>query len=157
MKSIHHLQTMAWTYQEICQGQRPWTALGNFMNDWFDYEKDRRAQLVVDPIVVPDSPSIDLFRWAVFCAASVEWFCKRYEVTCPNWVYNPAYCLTEPWFYALNAESPRVRERLIQQTPEPFVKRNVYCGDRLFANKWELVEEYRRLREKYHSQGSVHA
>ncbi len=46
MKSIHHLQTMAWTYQEICQGERPWTALGNFMNDWFDYAKDRRAQLL---------------------------------------------------------------------------------------------------------------
>ncbi|HET8851401.1 MAG TPA: hypothetical protein VFN02_02665, partial [Ktedonobacteraceae bacterium] len=73
MKTIDHLQTMALTYQEICQGERPWVALGNFMNDWFDYAKDRRAQLVVDPISLPQEPTTDTCRWAAFCAASVEW------------------------------------------------------------------------------------
>jgi hypothetical protein len=155
MKSIHHLQTMAWTYQEICQGERPWTALGNFMNDWFDYAKDRRAQLVADPIVLPESPSSEMFRWAVFCAASVEWFCKRYEVPCPNWVYNPAYRLSEPWFDALHPEKPEVRERLFRQTPEPFTRRNIFCGNRMFANKYEFVEEYRRLTDNYRPQDSV--
>ena len=33
--------TMALTYQAICQGERPWVALGNFMNEWFDYAIDR--------------------------------------------------------------------------------------------------------------------
>jgi len=41
MKPIHQLQTMACAYQEICQGEEPWVALGNFMNYWFDYAKDR--------------------------------------------------------------------------------------------------------------------
>jgi hypothetical protein len=61
MKSIYHLQTMAWSYQEICQGIHPWTALGNFMNDWFDYAKDRRAQLVADSIVLPESADNEMF------------------------------------------------------------------------------------------------
>ncbi len=155
MKSIYHLQTMALTYQEICQSDQPWIALGNFMNDWFDYAKDRRAELVVDPIVLPESPSSELFRWAVFCAASVEWFCKRYKVTCPDWVYNPAYCLTEPWFYALQPDKPTVREWLLLQTPEPFTRRNIYCGNRMFANKYEFVEQYRRLTDNSHSSGAV--
>ena len=37
--------TMALTYQAICQGERPWIALGNFMNEWFDYAIDRRPTL----------------------------------------------------------------------------------------------------------------
>ncbi len=31
MRKLDHLQTMALTYQEIVQGERPWTALGNFI------------------------------------------------------------------------------------------------------------------------------
>jgi hypothetical protein len=92
------------------------------MNDWFDYAKDRRAQLVADPIVLPESADNERFKWAVFCAASVEWFCKRYEVTCPDWVYNPAYRLPEPWFDAVHTEKPQVREQLLRQTPEPFTR-----------------------------------
>ncbi len=34
---------------------------------------------------------------------------------------------------------------LLHQTPGPFVKRNIYCGDRVFANKWEVVEQYHSL------------
>ncbi len=44
MKTCEHLQTMAVTYAELCQGEDPWIALGNFMNDWFDYARDRREQ-----------------------------------------------------------------------------------------------------------------
>ena len=144
MKSIDHLQTMAFTYQEICQGVRPWVALGNFMNDWFDYAKDRRAELVAEPILLPDSPSDETFRWAVFCAASVEYLCERNATSCPSWVYLPVYCLAEPWFNSLGAHKPEVREWLIDTTPEPFTRRHIYCGNRMFANKYELAEQHRR-------------
>jgi hypothetical protein len=30
------LHTMAWAYQDICAGEDPWTALGNFKNAWYD-------------------------------------------------------------------------------------------------------------------------
>jgi hypothetical protein len=145
MKLIDHLQTMALTYQEISQGERPWTALGNFMNDWFDYAKDQRVRLVAEPINQPISSSVDMMRWAAFCAASVEWLCDRYQIACPEWVYNTAYTLSEPWFDSPGAHKPEVRLRLIQETPEPFTRRNIYCGNRMFANKWEAAEQFRLL------------
>ncbi len=145
MKTIDRLQTMALTYQEICQGERPWVPLGNFMNDWFDYAKDRRTELVAAPVFLPPSPDSDALRWAAFCTASVEWLCERYSVPCPPWVRTSAYRLPEPWFDAPRADKPQVRAWLIQHTPEPFTRRNIYCGNRMFANKYEFAEQYRQL------------
>jgi hypothetical protein len=156
MKTIGHLQTMAFTYQEICQGERPWVALGNFMNDWFDYAKDRRAELVKTPIALPEKPTEEQFRWAVFCAASVEYLCTRYAVPCPAWVYNPLYMLSEPWFDAPMAHKPEVQAYLMEQTPEPFARRNIYCGNRMFNNKYELAEQH-RLRKLAQTTGQLHS
>jgi hypothetical protein len=144
MKTCGQLQTMAQTFQEICQGETPWVALGNFMNDWFDYAKDQRTQLVATPIFLPPSSNTDILRWATFCAASVEWLCDRYSITCPEWVENPAYVLSDPWFDSPGAHKPQVRERLIRQTPEPFTRRNIYCGNRMFNNKYEFADQYRQ-------------
>jgi hypothetical protein len=44
------IQTMAWAYTQICAGEDPWTALGNFTNAWYGYAKDMRATLVSEPI-----------------------------------------------------------------------------------------------------------
>jgi len=145
MKPIDQLQTIALTYHQICQGEQPWVALGNFMNDWFDYAKERRSELVAVPISLPETLSHEAFRWAVFCTASVEYLCDRYEILCPSWVHNLNYRLPEPWFDAPMAHKPQVREYLIEQTPEPFTRRNIYCGNRMFENKYELAEQYRRL------------
>ena len=143
MKSIDHLQTMAVTYQEICQGEMPWVALGNFMNAWFGYATDKRAQLVSDPLSLPESLTTHTQRWAVFCAASVKWLCQKYNVPCPSWVHNPIFYLPEPWFDSPGAHKPEVRARLTQKTPEPFTSRNIFCGDWVFANKYELVEQHK--------------
>jgi hypothetical protein len=145
MKPIDHVQTMAFSYQEILQGEEPWIALGNFMNDWFDYARDRRAELVADPIILPEPASSEALRWATFCTASVEYLCERYAVPCPAWVANTHYVLPEPWFDSPGAHKPQVRERLIQKTPEPFSRRNIYCGNRMFANKYEFAEQQRAL------------
>jgi hypothetical protein len=115
------------------------------MNDWFDYAKERRADLIVEELRLPESPDREQLRWAAFCAASVEYLCDRYGILCPSWVHHPVYRLPDPWFDALSPDKPQVRERLIRQTPEPFIRRNVYCGNRVFANKYEFVEQYRRL------------
>ncbi len=145
MKTIDHLQTISLTYEEICQGEKPWIALGNFMNDWFDYAKDKRSELVVAPLTLPEKATAEQHRWAVFCAASVEWLCQRYNVPCPLWVHDPIFYLPEPWFDSAGAERPDVRQRLIRQTPEPFTRRNIFCGNRMFDNKYEFMERYRRL------------
>jgi len=140
MKTRDQLQTMAVAYAEICQGEDPWIALGNFMNDWFDYAKDRRESLVSEPLVQPGASSTYTRRWAAFCAASVEWLCQQYGVPRPTWVHDTAYFLPAPWFYYPQA---KLRERLIQQTPEPFKQRNIFCGNRVFLNKYELAEQFR--------------
>lgn len=141
MKTRNQLQTIAVAYAEMCSGIDPWVALGNFLHDWYDEAKDRRELLVADPVVEAEQVTQDLHRWAAFCAATVEWLCQRYEITCPGWVNNRAYILREPWFYY---PQEYLRERLIQQTPEEFTRRNIYCGNRMFANKYEFAEQFRR-------------
>jgi hypothetical protein len=134
------LQTMQMTYQEITQGVRPWNALGDFMNYFFGYASDRREGLVKDPIQEPANSTPEMHRWAVFCAASVEYLSDRYNLPCPEWVHNPAYqALPEPWYEALGGDKPRIQARLRQETPEPFSKRNIFCGSKVFANKYELA------------------
>lgn len=145
MNTQHRRHTMALTYHAICQGERPWVALGNFMNEWFDYAKEQRAQLITDPLTLQEEPGIDELHWAAFCAASVEWLCARYDIPCPAWVYHAAYSLPEPWFDSPGAHKLQVRQRLIQQTPEPFARRNVYCGNRIFANKHDFARDYKQL------------
>jgi hypothetical protein len=31
-----------------------------------------------------------------------------------------------------------MRERLMHDTPEPFARRNIFCGNRLYQNKYEM-------------------
>ncbi|HTK09807.1 MAG TPA: hypothetical protein VL485_21725 [Ktedonobacteraceae bacterium] len=135
------LQTIKMTYHAIAQGERPWTALGDFMNYWFCYSTTQRAELIEEPLQEPVELTPELHQWAAFCAASVEYLCERYAITCPDWVSAPSYILEEPWFKGLGAHKPNVQTRLRQETPECFARRNIYCGNRIFANKYELAAE----------------
>lgn len=47
------------------------------------------------------------------------------------------YSLDEPWYYTMEPNHPKVREKLRQTTPEEFTKRNIFCGNRVFSNKYE--------------------
>ena len=75
-----YLQTMKISYQEICEGEREWTALGNFLNSWFAYAKDRRSELVAEPLSPIPLEDEHALHWAAYCAASVEHLCRLYEV-----------------------------------------------------------------------------
>ena len=135
------LQTMQMTYQEIIRGERPWNALGDFLNYWFAYAVDRRAELVKNSIQEPADPAPEAHRWAAFCAATVEYLCEKYHIPCPDWVQAPSYILQEKWFKGLGAQKPHVQARLIAESPEPFARRNIYCSPRAFANKYETAEQ----------------
>lgn len=137
---LDRLQTMRLTFEEICQGQDPWISLGNFMNDWYAYHSDRRPELIADPL--PETYPPELQRWAVFCAASVEWFCNTYHLLCPSWVFSSTYTLPEPWFFH---DREKVRQRLLVTTPEEFFRRNIFCGNRVFTNKYEFAQQYNHL------------
>src|SRR5207245_7146179 len=48
------IDTMAYAYQRICQGEDPWTALGDFSNAWYGYAKHIRPDLIKDPLTRPE-------------------------------------------------------------------------------------------------------
>jgi hypothetical protein len=130
-------QSMKVAFAAICSGETPWVALGNFSNDFFG-DRYRREALLHDPIELPKGMTQDheVYRWAVFCAASVDYLCHKYDLPCPAWVdlYPP---LEHEWFHTRAAHKPLVRERYLQTTPKEFVLRNIYCGDRVWKNKKE--------------------
>lgn len=138
-------QTFRRSFEEICAGEDPWIPLGKFMHQFFGEYSQSRQKLVHEPIDVTDHVTPEHFRWAVFCAASVEYLCERYEISCPAWAQDARYTLKEPWFYGIGADIPQGQERLRQTTPEPFTKRNIYCGDRTYRNKYERPNRRRAV------------
>lgn len=142
------LETMRWAYQQICAGEDPWTGLGSFSHAWYGYAKNRREELVRDSLVRPEQETEYTHRWAAFCAASVEFLCECYQVPCPEWVHDPYYTLEAPWWKTTRVDSPAVREQLRKTAPAPFARRNIFCTNRLFQNKYEMVEWMQEAREQ---------
>jgi hypothetical protein len=137
-------QTFRRSFEEICGGEDPWIPLGKFMHQFFGEYKECRDELVHNPLILPEHVTIGQFRWAVFCAASVEHLCKKYDLACPEWAMHPLYTLEEPWYHGIGADHPQVQEKLRKTTPEEFAKRNIFCGDRVFSNKYEGRQRRRR-------------
>lgn len=135
-------QTMKSAFADICAGETPWVALGNFSNDFFG-DAARRSALIQEPIELPDGAVEEIYRWAVFCAASVSYLCHKYDLACPSWVdrYPP---LEQAWFHSHAEANPVRRERYLRTTPEEFVSRNIYCGDRVWLDKHAEAEKLRR-------------
>jgi hypothetical protein len=132
---LGHYQTMRLSFEQIRQGQDPWVPLGNFMNDWYVYHADERERLVCEPL--PAGYTYGFQRWAAFCAASVRWFCATYEVLCPSWVDEAQYVLGEPWYM----DDPSTLWLYLRETTAPeFTQHNIFCGNRLYTNKYELDE-----------------
>ncbi len=146
-KTIH---TIAWAYQQICAGEDPWTALGDFTNAWYDYAKDNRAALVSESLGKPERETEHTRHWAAFCAASVEFLCDRYGIPCPQWAQEPDYMLSTPWYgdNIVNLADTAVLQHRIKMTPTPFARRNVFCGNRLYQNKYEMNEWVQEARSK---------
>jgi hypothetical protein len=140
------LQTFKKSYAEILAGEDAWIALGNFMHQFFGYYKHLRSELVFEAIEMPETATYDQRRWAAFCAGSVEYLCTKYDIEVPAWVYSPRYVLPTPWYYAIGAHKLQVQEKLRQSTPEPFTRRNVFCGNRTFQNKYEHQSRRQELK-----------
>lgn len=87
------IDTMAYAYQRICQGEDPWTALGDFSNAWYGYAKHIRPNLIKDPLTRPERETERTRHWGAFCAASVEYLCELFQQSCPKWAHDPYYIL----------------------------------------------------------------
>jgi len=144
MFAIDCPQTIKQVYQDIKNGDDPWVAIGDFSHDWYgNYtEIAQRLALVSEVVELSvEGASREQRQWAAFCAASVEYLCQEAGLAVPSWVDNPAYILPkEDAFYTSPlAFKQRVRERLEQESPAAFRKRNVFCSKRVYANKYEAV------------------
>lgn len=148
MVSTFTIQTIARAYQQICAGEEPWIAIGNFRNAWYGYAKDMREALISDQPSIPEVETEHTHHWLAFCAASVEFLCERYNVPCPSWVHDPRYTLAVPWWHTEQLHSTSIREHLLQHTPAPFARRNIFCGNRLFQNKYEMSAWVQEARAK---------
>lgn len=134
------VDTMAYAYQRICEGEDPWTALGDFSNAWFCYAKHIRPDLIKEPLTKPKQETEHTHHWAAFCAASVEYLCDLHHEICPQWVYDPCYTLETPWWNMLHPDNPEMQKEARQITPPPFARRNIFCSNRLYQNKYEMYE-----------------
>ena len=130
--------TVAEAFEQICNNETPWVAIGNFLNDWWRFAVEHRREL----IETPPAPAYTLKtqRWAAFCAAMVEWLCWQEGLPCPAWTDQACYILPKPWFLHTGWGS---RSQLLSSTPAPFQMRNIFGGDRMFVNKWELARQIR--------------
>lgn len=131
------LQTFKQAYAQIVAGESPWIALGNFMHHFFGAYRDRRAELVHEEIEVPTMVTDEQWRWAVYIAASVEYLCNKYDLEIPLWSTRERYQLVEPWYDDMCADLEEVQLELREETPEVFVRRNVFCGAEPYRNKYE--------------------
>ncbi|WP_235932684.1 hypothetical protein [Dictyobacter arantiisoli] len=144
------LQTMRQAYEDIKNGEEPWVALGNFTNDFFDEdEREARRALFVEPLDIELATTETHHQWAVFCAASIEYLCGKYDLSIPHWIHDPVYApLAIAWYMVPTPQAAQissVRERLEMETPEAFKRRNIFCGNRIYLNKREEAEKLRRL------------
>ena len=122
-----HRQTIAETFERICNGTTPWVAIGDFLDDWRRSSIQDRFELVESPIASA-APTPETQQWAAFCAAMVEWLCWQDGLPFPAWTSQEKYNLPEPWFLY---KGRRLRAWQLVTTPAPFKMRNIYGGDRM--------------------------
>lgn len=130
------LATFRRCYGQIVAGDDPWLPLGNMMHQWFGRYQDYRVELVREPLDVPEGATPDQFRWAVWCAASVEYLCNRAGLAYPAWALDERYKLAEPWYYD-EVEGPEEEAELREETPVEFARRGIYCEREPYRNKYE--------------------
>src|SRR2546430_15683819 len=91
-------QTIAEAFRDICDGQDPWVALGDFSHDFCgNYpDHDQRMGLVREPIGLPEQLALELRQWAEFDAASVEYLCCQSGLPVPEWVDSLFFFFNDP-------------------------------------------------------------
>lgn len=130
MASYHwHRYSVAESFERFLQGESPWVALGDFLDDWKRSQPSDRFELVEKPI--PPVTTVEQQHWAALFAATVEQLCAQEQIPPPSWAISPQYYLPEPWYLGVKTENLR---RLHEQTtPEIFKRHNVIGGEQILS------------------------
>ena len=120
-----HRYTSTESFQRILDGETPWNAIGDFLDEWRREEVKDRTELVVHPLP-PDTP--DTHQWAAFFAAMVEELCLQDGLSIPAWTRDTRFILENPWFLY---PGWRLKPWQLATTPPSFKKRNIFGGDRM--------------------------
>jgi hypothetical protein len=128
-KLSYQWHSISEAFEQICNNQSPWVAIGNFLNDWWFFAVEHRRELIDRPLAA--TPTLEAQRWAAFCAATVEWLCSQDGLSFPAWIHQDCYILREPWFLY---EGDQWKSWLLATTPAPFKVRNIFSGDRMFKH-----------------------
>ena len=106
MTSYHwHRYSTAESFERITQGEDPWVALGDFLDDWRRSNPEDRFALVAQPLGEASAP--EELRWAALLAAVVEQLCSQENLPSPSWTTTPRYYLPEPWYPGVRTENLR--------------------------------------------------
>jgi hypothetical protein len=62
--------------------------------------------------------------------------------------HNSCYSLATPWWHTHHPHSSSPRKCLKRETPEPFTRRNIFCGNRPYQNKYEMSARVQEARAK---------
>jgi hypothetical protein len=116
--------SIADAWQRIREGETPWVAIGDFLDDWYRSAVEDRLDLVR----IADLTGGDV-RWAAVCAACVEQLCIQDELPVPLWTKSPQYILATPWYF--DAKTPMYRKWLEETSFPAFKARNIMAGDRV--------------------------
>jgi hypothetical protein len=119
--------SVAHSFQRLQQGENPWVAYGDFLDDWYRSRPEDRLMLAQEAPV--EARNEDEQHWAALFAATVEMLCTQEQIPVPAWVTTPHYYLQEPWYP--EARTANLRHLQEETTPELFKKHNVFSGDRI--------------------------
>lgn len=122
-----HRYSAAESFERLTQGENPWVALGDFLDDWRRSQPADRLALVEQPPREVTTPEEE--RWAALFAAVVEQLCTQENLLPPSWITSTQYYLPEPWYPG--AKTDRLRRLYAETTPDIFKQHNILAGDRL--------------------------
>jgi hypothetical protein len=128
MSSYHwHRYNAAESFKRILEGENPWVAFGDFLDDWRRSDYEDRLELAAQPL--EKASTLDQQRWAALFAGAIEQLCTLENHPVPSWTKEPCYYLQESWFPSARKEE--FRRLVAETTPEVFKRRKVFVTDRV--------------------------